>query len=621
LGGNLALKTISIIDRFLHFFSQNIRNRLLLLLISSTIIPVLIITISSYYNTSNLVEKQFIDTNLRIVQNTNDNLDNYINQIRGNLLSFVRDVDLLEILKHNTNYEYGSPGVTYIENSLLKLMSDGKEIDSVYFYIHSADRLYYLDRQKLVIYIIEHPDLESTSWHSNAIAMYRNIYVEDTHVTQFDIKTRDNKNNILVDPLGKSKHVLSFSFAITDFPYRDVIGTVSINVDVKKLDSIYKKASVNDFESIIIENGNGTLVYPTELSDFCIDFINQRDIHKEITYPTGSFKKIINGDKYLVLFDNSEYTGWNVYKIIPMKILNASVRASSRFNLLLGIFCTLVVVVLSLLLANNISRPIVNLANYMRNINIEYLEIKTTNRSDEIGVLYNSYNSMAVLINELIIERYKSKIREKQIQIKVLQSQINPHFLYNTLQSISGLALEKGIPEINNSISSLGSMLRYSMESFKDIVTIKDELLHIDNYFYVQKLRYEDSLKYSINVSEAFLELPIPKLTLQPIVENAVMYGVEKTIDGCTIEIHSFQQNDKVYLTITDDGPGMSQDILKKVISDIENDRNGVSKTRGIGLYNVNARIKYAFGEEYGLNIQSEEGKGTCVTLILPPNH
>ena len=141
---------------------------------------------------------------------------------------------------------------------------------------------------------------------------------------------------------------------------------------------------------------------------------------------------------------------------------------------------------------------------------------------------------MAVLINELIIERYKSKIREKQIQIKVLQSQINPHFLYNTLQSISGLALEKGIPEINNSISSLGSMLRYSMESFKDIVTIKDELLHIDNYFYVQKLRYEDSLKYSINVSEAFLELPIPKLTLQPIVENAVMYGVEKTIDGCS---------------------------------------------------------------------------------------
>ena len=233
------------------------------------------------------------------------------------------------------------------------------------------------------------------------------------HVTQFDIKTRDNKNNILVDPLGKSKHVLSFSFAITDFPYRDVIGTVSINVDVKKLDSIYKKASVNDFESIIIENGNGTLVYPTELSDFCIDFINQRDIHKEITYPTGSFKKIINGDKYLVLFDNSEYTGWNVYKIIPMKILNASVRASSRFNLLLGIFCTLVVVVLSLLLANNISRPIVNLANYMRNINIEYLEIKTTNDPMKLGYCI-SYNSMAVLINELIIERYKSKIRKSK---------------------------------------------------------------------------------------------------------------------------------------------------------------------------------------------------------------
>lgn len=211
-----------------------------------------------------------------------------------------------------------------------------------------------------------------------------------------------------------------------------------------------------------------------------------------------------------------------------MKILNASVNASSKFNLLLGIFCIFVVVVLSLLLANNISRPIVELANYMRNINVEHLEIKTTNRLDEIGVLYKSYNSMAVLINELIIERYKSEIREKQIQIKALQSQINPHFLYNTLQSISGLALEKGMTEIDNAISALGSMLRYSMESVEDMVTIKDELLHVENYFYIQKLRYEDNIKYSINVPDEFLKIPIPKLTLQPIVENAIKHGVEK---------------------------------------------------------------------------------------------
>jgi len=612
------LKAAGPLNKILCFFSRNIRNRLLLLLISSTLFPLLIISISSYYNTSKLVEKQFIDTNLRIVQNTNDNLDNYINKIRGYLLSFVRNVDLLGILIHNTNYEYGSPGFTYIENSLLKLMSDGKDIDSVYFYISSADRLYYIDRQRLVVYIVNHPDMESTSWHSNAIGMYRHIYAEDTHITQFDIKSRDNNNNIPIGLTGKPKHVLSFSFAITNFPYRDVIGTVSINVDVGNLDSIYKKASVNASENIIIENRDGSLVYPTEAPDFYYNFLNEKDIQAEMKSTTGSFKKTIDGDKYLVLFNTSEYTGWTVYKIIPMKILHASVNASSKFNLFLGIFCIFVVVVLSLLLANNISRPIVELANYMRNINIEHLEIKTTDRLDEIGVLYKSYNSMAVFINELIIERYKSEIREKQIQIKTLQSQINPHFLYNTLQSISGLALEKGMTEIDNAISALGSMLRYSMESIEDMVTIKDELLHVENYFYIQKLRYEDNIKYSINVPDEFLKIQIPKLTLQPIVENAIKHGVEKTVAGCTIDINCFRQDDNVCLTIKDNGPGMSQKYLKKVVSKIRNSKNKILGTQGIGLYNVNARIKYAFGEKYGLLIHSEEGKETCVSLFLP---
>lgn len=236
-------------------FFPEYQKQALLLLISSTLFPLLIISISSYYNTSKLVEKQFIDTNLRIVQNTNDNLDNYINKMRGYLLSFVRNVDLLEILIHNTNYEYGSPGFTYIENSLLKLMSDGKDIDSVYFYISSADRLYYMDRQRLVVYIVNHPDMESTSWHSNAIGMYRHIYTEDTHITQFDIKSRDNQNNIPIGLIGKPKHVLSFSFAITNFPYRDVIGTVSINVDVRNLDSIYKKQVSTHLRTLLLKTG------------------------------------------------------------------------------------------------------------------------------------------------------------------------------------------------------------------------------------------------------------------------------------------------------------------------------------------------------------------------------
>lgn len=228
--------------------------------------------------------------------------------------------------------------------------------------------------------------------------------------------------------------------------------------------------------------------------------------------------------------------------------------------------------------------------------------------------------------NAAVKEKYSSKVMDRQSKINSLQSQINPHFLYNTLECIRSEAIFQGSDSIANMAKSLAAFFRYSISRRENMVTILDELNNIKNYFLIQNYRFENKFRLYIEVEdeeEMIYSYLIPKMTIQPIVENSIFHGLETKPGDCYVKIRFWTTEDKVILIISDNGIGMSEDSLERLRYGMEYGPKEESiKTspdgNGIALYNVNQRIKLAFGNMYGLQVYSTQNAGTDIEIIMP---
>ena len=234
---------------------------------------------------------------------------------------------------------------------------------------------------------------------------------------------------------------------------------------------------------------------------------------------------------------------------------------------------------------------------------------------DEIGMLIQSFNYMVSRLRQLIMEVYQQKLAQKNAELTALQAQINPHFLYNTLDSINWMLIEKGEWEISDVVVSLGDILKYSLHGEEMLVLFEEELKYIESYLCIQKNRLEDRLTVQIEIDEEAKLCFVPKLILQPIVENAILHGIEKKKEMGRIQIQAIVREGTLEIRVTDDGIGMQPDRLMRFRESIMSDE---ISGKHIGMRNVHRRIQLHFGEAYGLKIDSEWQKGTTVTILLP---
>lgn len=212
------------------------------------------------------------------------------------------------------------------------------------------------------------------------------------------------------------------------------------------------------------------------------------------------------------------------------------------------------------------------------------------------------------------VTREQKQLRKAEFEL--LQAQINPHFLYNTLDAIVWSAEAGNQKQVVKMVGSLSDFFRSSLNKGKEIVSIRDELQHVRSYLEIQQIRYQDILSYEIDVPESLFEYAIPKITIQPVVENALYHGIKNKRGGGKITVSGSDEGETMIIRVTDDGMGMNEDRLKEVTEGLK-DSNPDSKAI-YGLYNVNERIRLGFGEEYGINIESDYGKGSIVTIRLP---
>ena len=288
-----------------------------------------------------------------------------------------------------------------------------------------------------------------------------------------------------------------------------------------------------------------------------------------------------------------------------------------RFTLIAFGGITIVILFLSYYIPLSITRPIRELSKVTDQVAKGDLSVRTNIRAGaEVGILSDSLNTMIDKINELLTQVTKEQIRLRKAEFEILQSQINPHFLYNTLDTIVWLAEAEEPQKVVSMVESLSDFFRTSLNHGKDIVTIKEELQHVNSYLKIQQVRYQDILEYEIHASEELGKYLIPKITIQPLVENALYHGIKNKRGLGIIIISVSKGEDSLLVKVEDNGIGMSEERLLQVVEGIKH--KTPNEKNMYGLYNVNERIRLNFGEEYKISISSIYKEGTIVSVNLP---
>jgi len=424
-----------------------------------------------------------------------------------------------------------------------------------------------------------------------------------------------------------------------------ILGVIKVDANYSGIKSICDKIMIREGSALFVTDTGKNIVYKNSRLGFETDsgvFFDAPipEENNSITMKSGA-------DKYIVSSQPMTTTDWRIVEVNSVSALNQYFTSTRNAAFFLALLCAMLAVFISIFFVNSFLRPLFQIVNLMRQVQEGNLKTRYDIKNhDEIGYLGESFNQMIDRIDsmmerntQLIKEVYEVKYLQKEAQYNALCSQIKPHFLYNTLNTISLLIKCNEPQKAVEDIGKLSFLLRGIMNIDKEI-PVSEELKIVDAYLSLQKSRYGKNLQYEIDIDESFSSYLLPALTLQPIVENAVIHGCEATRGESLIRLYSSTDSESLYFHVTDNGGGISPEKLVEIktklaeCQKIESTGNGTSgnaasgngasgimspvTSGSIGLINVNRRIKLKYGEPYGISIQSEAGLGTHVTLHLP---
>lgn len=353
-------------------------------------------------------------------------------------------------------------------------------------------------------------------------------------------------------------------------------------------------------------------------SDFATAVDSRAVLHREGETVT------VGDEDYIAVQRQSAATGWNLVILTPVDYTTEGISVLRTAIIVSGAVGALLFLILSFILTTMIIRPILNLIKAMRGVRLGTLKpIAVTSKTMEINELNNSYNQMVDSLNELIEVVYQKEIIQSRTELKALQAQINPHFLFNTLEAFYWALDDQGEEELAQIVVAMSGLFRYviNRKDEDEWVSVRDELDHAERYLMIMKMRMLDRLSWRIEADEASKNVPIPKLLIQPIVENAILHGVEQRLGPGTVIVRAQASDQPGYtvVSIADDGPGMDEETVASLYSSMEKGYAESAKKSGVGIANVEQRIRlYYASEQAGLRIHSVVGQGTTISFQIP---
>lgn len=433
------------------------------------------------------------------------------------------------------------------------------------------------------------------------------FYIVSTERPKTDIQNMEENRNsqIILARAIKEKKDLSMRYS----------GTLFYIVDLERLTSSY----TSENHKLMIQDHYGSTIFSTLSDEEQSDFRNYKAGHRKAGYEIMA----LDNTKYFLTDTMSGERNWKYYSFSPYQQLFRILADADRLFILVFILLFLPIVAVTIRISLNLIKPICSLSEKIREIrgNNELAnnlrgaggeENLPRIRTDEIGELQEQFYNMIQEVDELIHENYEQKIYLQEAQLSALQAQLNPHFLYNTLDTIRWMATANDYQQIPGVVKALGDILRLCMNSDRNIISVGEEIDYLRSYVAIQKIRFGDRLYFLMDVEEELMELGIPAFSIQPLVENSINYALERMMDQCYITVTVTDCGDNLAVMVQDNGPGMDSDIMKKL-------RKGVVKARGngIGLLNLDKRLRNLYGSDAGIRIERPEEGGARIMYCV----
>ncbi|MDT0163914.1 sensor histidine kinase [Bacillus sp. AG4(2022)] len=399
----------------------------------------------------------------------------------------------------------------------------------------------------------------------------------------------------------------------------DEIGYLTMSMKTSYLEDRIQKYDPTEERHIIILDQEGNVVL-TNAEDSGNDAFTSwaSDLDYNSIDSESSFVDIPGDGRMIVNNYQSELTGWKIISLVSLNEISAGPVLIGRTIFLIGFVAIVIGIVVIWISTHYIVKPLNQLRLVMDEVEKDNFHVQVQiNRKDELGRVGDSFNKMMNKINNLISDIYQKDINEKEAQLRALRAQINPHFLYNTLDAINWMAQFDKTDEVSKMTIALSRLLKSSISNNKEFIRLEEEAKYIDDYMTIQKIRFQDKIHYSMQIDEAAKKCLVPKLILQPIVENAMIHGLEKKLENGYLLIKGYLKNDLLHIQIIDNGVGMDERTMSALLKGVYVNRDE-NKGTGNGILNVQNRIKLLFGREYGLKIDSNENVGSVFEMTLP---
>lgn len=388
-----------------------------------------------------------------------------------------------------------------------------------------------------------------------------------------------------------------------------------INLNYRYFEEIFSNVNLGNGGYVYLTNDRGDIIWHPKQNEIYSGRFNE-DNKYAATLKDGITVENLSGKNLTLNVRTIGYTGWKLVGVTPSAALGIDGIKFRFFVLFVADLFLFLLAMINAFISDKISNPIKSLDGSVREIESGNLDVEIVpSGSYEVEHLGKSIKNMLGRIKVLMSDLVAEHNAKRKSEFDTLQSQINPHFLYNTLDIIVWMIENENSDKAVNIVTALAKFFRISLSKGKNIITVKDEVEHVRNYLMIQNMRFKNRFEYSIDVDEKVLSYSSLKLMLQPLVENAIYHGMEFMDGDGEIDVKVFKEDDSLYFTITDNGLGMSEDMVETLLS---KDFVSSKKGSGIGVKNVNERIKLYFGSEYGLKVESEPDEGTKITIHLP---